>query len=218
MLHPDELHDGRAGSDAGFYVDPALIGEALGGPCPLPFVREPICDDRRLLAAIGQALADLDLPLEDLQHDQIVAGLARALAEADRSAPQRPLSSLDRRAVRRARDHLDAGYARTVQSSELEAVTGLGRYALARHFRACLGTSPYRYLVMRRLDRARALIASGAPFVRGGARRRLCRSEPPDPPFQAGIRSGAGALGGAGPGPTDRRGLLSPQRTSPACQ
>ena len=48
--------------------------------------------------------------------------------------------------------------------SELEAVTGLARYALARHFRACLGTSPYRYLVMRRLDRARALIASGSPL------------------------------------------------------
>jgi AraC-like DNA-binding protein len=51
-----------------------------------------------------------------------------------------------------------------VRSCELEAVTGVGRYALARHFRACFGTSPYRYLVMRRLDRARALIVGGAPL------------------------------------------------------
>jgi AraC-like DNA-binding protein len=52
-----------------------------------------------------------------------------------------------------------------VGSSELEALTGLSRYDLARQFRACLGTSPYRYLVMRRLDRARALIRQGRPLA-----------------------------------------------------
>lgn len=169
VLHPDELHDGRAASEAGYryrilYLDPALIGAALGDGRALPFVRVPVSDDRRLLAVIGSALADLDLPLEDLQHDGIVAGLARALAEADRSVPRRPPSAPDRRAVRRAREHLDAGFTRAVRSSELEAVTGLGRYALARQFRSCFGTSPYRYLVMRRLDRARALIAAGSPL------------------------------------------------------
>jgi AraC-like DNA-binding protein len=168
VLHPDELHDGRAGSDAGFcyrilYVDPGLIGEALRTR-PLPFVRNAVSDDRRLLAAIGPALAELDQPLEDLQRDQIVADLARALAKADRSIPRRLPSSLDRRAAKRARDFLAAGFARTVRSSELEAVTGVGRYALARHFRSCFGTSPYRYLVMRRLDRARVLIAAGTPL------------------------------------------------------
>lgn len=41
VLHPDELHDGMAGTDAGFryrmaYVDPALIQNILGeNPCPL---------------------------------------------------------------------------------------------------------------------------------------------------------------------------------------
>ena len=169
VLHPDELHDGRAASEAGYryrilYLDPALIGAALDNGRALPFVRVPVSDDRRLLAVIGSALADLDLPLEDLQHDGIVAGLARALAEADRSVPRRPPSAPDRRAVRRAREHLDAGFTRAVRSSELEAVTGLGRYALARQFRSCFGTSPYRYLVMRRLDRARALIAAGSPL------------------------------------------------------
>jgi AraC-like DNA-binding protein len=41
------------------------------------------------------------------------------------------------------------------------AVSRLDRYALAHHFRALLGTSPYRDLVMRWLDRARALMRSG---------------------------------------------------------
>ena len=54
---------------------------------------------------------------------------------------------------------------RTVASEELEAVTGLDRYALARHFRIRLGTSPYRYLTMRRLDRAKSAIVAGHSLV-----------------------------------------------------
>lgn len=169
VLHPDELHDGRAGSEAGFhyrilYVEPGLIGAALDDWRALPFVGQVVSDDRRLLAVIAPALADLDLALEDLQRDQIVAALAQALAEADRSVPRRP-STVDRHAVVRARDYLAAGFEHPVRSSELEAATGLGRYALARQFRTCFGTSPYRYLVMRRLDRARALIAAGTPLA-----------------------------------------------------
>ncbi len=40
-------------------------------------------------------------------------------------------------------------------------MTGLDRFALARHFRAAFATSPHRYLLMRRLQRARAMIGSG---------------------------------------------------------
>ena len=51
VLHPDETHDGRAGTSAGFryrilYVEPRLIADALHAP--LPFVREPVSSDRRL--------------------------------------------------------------------------------------------------------------------------------------------------------------------------
>ncbi len=171
VLHPDETHDGHAGTSAGFryrilYVEPGAIGDALGeAPCPLPFVREAVSNDSGIAAAIMPALEDLDLPLEDLHRDQIILDLADALAAADPSIPRRTLSARHWSAVGKARDVLDASLRKGVASAELEAATGLTRYALARHFRACLGTSPYRYLVMRRLDRARALIRQGAPLV-----------------------------------------------------
>ncbi len=165
VLHPDERHDGRAGTAAGFryrilYVEPAAIGDALGGG-PLPFVRQAVSEDRRLAAAIGAALAELDRPLDELHRDQILLGLADALAAVDPSARPRQAPPPCRRAVERARDLLDAHVADGVGSAELEAATGLDRYALARQFRRCLGTTPHRYLVMRRLDRARTLIAQG---------------------------------------------------------
>ena len=51
VLHPDELHDGGAGTDEGFgyrivYIDPALIQQALAGR-PLPFVADPVVDAHR---------------------------------------------------------------------------------------------------------------------------------------------------------------------------
>ena len=42
-----------------------------------------------------------------------------------------------------------------MRSVELEVVTGLSRYELARQFRAAYGTSPHRYSLLRRLDFAR---------------------------------------------------------------
>jgi AraC-like DNA-binding protein len=51
------------------------------------------------------------------------------------------------------------------RSAELEAVTGLTRYELARQFRALFGTSPYRYSVMRRLDFARSRLGAGTPLA-----------------------------------------------------
>jgi len=65
----------------------------------------------------------------------------------------------------RARRFLDAERTRVVHSAELESVTGLTRYDLARQFRHMFGTSPYRYLLMRRLDLARELIHQQRPLV-----------------------------------------------------
>jgi AraC-like DNA-binding protein len=174
VLHPDEVHDGRAGTEDGFryrilYVEPALIRDALAETRrSLPFARDAVTDDPRLLRAVVPALADLDDPLDELQRDRIVQGLADALAAVD-PIGGRPLPARDLAAVHRARERLDAaveaGAGTGVGSAELEAVTGRSRYAVARLFRACLGTSPHRYLVLRRLDRARSLIRAGMPLA-----------------------------------------------------
>lgn len=171
VLHPDETHDGRAGTSAGFryrilYVEPRAIRDALTETrSPLPFWREPVSTDRRLARAIVPALEDLNLPLEELRRDQIVLDLAEALAAGDASLPRRRISAPHWRAVGQVRDFLEANLEHAVASAELEAVAGMSRYALARHFRASFGTSPYRYLVLRRLDRLRALIRQGVSLA-----------------------------------------------------
>jgi AraC-like DNA-binding protein len=102
---------------------------------------------------------------ESLTIDSLVVQVAEGLLEADPSCTHVPLPRhLDVAALQRACAFLDAEKTRVVSSAELEAVTGLTRYELARQFRLMCGTSPYRYLLMRRLADARKQIARGRPL------------------------------------------------------
>ena len=79
--------------------------EALGEPRrPLPFARDPVTDDARLIAALAPALDDLEAPLEDLQRDQVLAGLAAALAALDRTSGLPPDEAACFQAIAKARD------------------------------------------------------------------------------------------------------------------
>jgi len=171
VLHPDETHDGRAGTEVGFgyrivYVEPARIAAAVATiserPAPLPFVREPVSSNPTLARAVAAAF---QCAPEPLALDALVLRLAEGLIEGDPSSrAARPLRRLDHAALERARAFLDSRRA-IVRSVELEAVTGLSRYELARQFRASYGISPYRYSLMRRLDFARNRLGSGMPLV-----------------------------------------------------
>lgn len=171
VLHPDEAHDGRAGGDEGFgyrivYVDPARIAAAArairGRPTPLPFARAPVSRNPTLARAVTAAF---QVGPEPLALDALVLRLAEGLIEGDPGAPPTgALGRLDHVALDRARAFLD-GRGTVVRSAELESVTGLSRYELARQFRARYGTSPYRFSVMRRLDVARRRLRDGAPLA-----------------------------------------------------
>ncbi len=163
VLHPDELHDGRAGTESGFgyrimYIDPALIRDALGGRA-LPFVRAPITDDPRMRSAVRAMLFDIEESIDDLCRTDMVLSLANALEDV--SEGTRKQVSVDRKAVAIARDLLIARAVHNISRSELEAATGQDRWTVARQFRTAFGVSPHRFLTLRRLDRARALIGEG---------------------------------------------------------
>jgi AraC-like DNA-binding protein len=171
VLHPDEPHDGHAGTETGFgyrqiYVEPAMIfaaTRALGDGGFLPFVRQPVTTNPVLAAAIRSAFRH---DRESLAIDDVLVRVAAGLLAADRSHERAPLPRrVDITAIDRARQFLDAETTRVVSSVELEGVTGLGRFELARQFRMVVGTSPYRYSLMRRLTAARAQLARHRPLV-----------------------------------------------------
>ena len=172
VLHPDEPHDGAAGTDDGFayriaYVDPALVRRALGGRGPLPFVADPVLD---LTAAWRDRLApawSVESPLDEVGRVDAAVAVADLLAAASGGAP-RP-GTLPLQALWKVRDRLAADPAARPSAAALERLSGLDRWTLARGFRAAFGTSPSRFRAMRQLDRARRLIARGAPLAGAAA-------------------------------------------------
>ena len=172
VLHPDETHDGAPGTEDGFgyrilYVDPALIGAAIGGR-RLPFVADPVVAARSdPVRRLKAAIAGVDGPLDEVGVSDLIVTLADALAAMAGDGPERP--AIDGRAVSRVRDALMAEAGEPMPMAALEAVAGLDRWALARQFRAAYGTSPHRFRLMRRLERARRLMAAGVGLAEASA-------------------------------------------------
>ena len=108
VLHPDELHDGEAGTEAGFhyrmmYIEPALIQQILGGQ-PLPFIKTGLSTDPRLFAATDVLLRSLDCPLDPLEEQDALFDLAQALNSAGGSPAKH--HNFDYVAAQRAREYM----------------------------------------------------------------------------------------------------------------
>lgn len=163
VLHPDEIHDGEAGTTEGFqyrmfYLDPALIQGVLGGK-PLPFISGGISSDSRLYHATEPLLKAMDASIEPLEEDDALYDLAQALSLVAGQRTRR--RAIDYPSAERAREYICSEFAQNVTLDALSAVSGKDRWSLSRDFRALYGTSPYRYVTMRRLERCRQLMMTG---------------------------------------------------------
>ncbi|GAA1342536.1 AraC family transcriptional regulator [Catellatospora bangladeshensis] len=171
VLHPDEVHDGAAGTEDGFgyrilYLDPALVQDALGGR-PLPFVADPVIRSPRVGRAVAGWLAHIDDALDDAEAAEVATAVADLLARHSADGPTRGAAgrrAIDLDAVRRVRALLLDDVTTRHPVAELERVAGLDRWAIARQFRAAFGTSPTRFRTMRQLDLARRLMRAGRPL------------------------------------------------------
>lgn len=171
VLHPDEAHDGQAGTGDGFhyrmiYVEPALIQQILGGKV-LPFIRNGISGDPRLYAAALPLLQAMDQPLDVLEEQDALFDLAHAMhacSDQIRGVNSKKLH-FDYRAAESAREYIHSAMTGNITLEELAGHSGRDRWSLSRDFRLLFGTSPYRYLTMRRLDLVKTLLMQGYTLV-----------------------------------------------------
>jgi AraC-like DNA-binding protein len=168
VLHPDEIHDGSAGTSKGFgykivYIDPSLVQQALGGKA-LPFVSDPIVEKSVFQDALPPALWRLEEPIDDVARIEIVTAVADLLDRASRTDIKKQ-SSFRLASLLRVRDLIVANPATRHSIETLEGVSGLDRWALARQFRAAFGTCPSNFRTMRQLDEARRMIRGGLPLA-----------------------------------------------------
>ena len=168
ILHPDEMHDGGAGTDEGFsyrilYIDPSLVHEALPGN-PLPFVGDPVVNAARLPEGCASEIWDFDGDIDDVARIELVAAVVNLLVtvSSDVTKKSGPLA-LSR--LSRVRDFIAACPTERRSMDELERLSGLDRWTLARQFRAAFGTSPSRFRTLRQLDHVRRLLQHGTSLA-----------------------------------------------------
>lgn len=167
VLRPDELHDGRAGTESGFRyravsLDPELF-HAVGAGHRLPELQDGVANSPALFQAVQTLCAELDRELDDLERDdalECVVTLLRGLA----GQAQEPSRSPDINAAKMARAYLDEMFTEPVDLETLADVVGKDRWELSRAFKAVYGVSPYRYLIYRRLDDACRRLIHGDPL------------------------------------------------------
>lgn len=121
---------------------------------------DPVLD--ALVRALGQE-AEGGGARGRLYAEQVVATLAAHLVAdyAESRVPKAAGGALDAARLRRVLDHVEAHLASDLSLDDLARVAALSPYHFARAFKKSVGVPPYRYVVRRRVERARDLIATG---------------------------------------------------------
>ncbi|MGA9700931.1 AraC family transcriptional regulator [Pseudomonas sp.] len=161
VVHPDEQHDGRAGTDAGFryqglYLPPALVQQILQGK-PLPFLKTAVSQDPRLTTTVFELLHAQDL--DPMSEEDALLSFVTILAAVTGQPRTRTAHHFE--AARRARDYIHDNLDRPITLDELAECAGRDRWSLSKDFRVFYGTSPHRYITARRLSRVKLLVQAG---------------------------------------------------------
>lgn len=100
-----------------------------------------------------------------LGADGIVLQLAASLLQLRDRRETKNRSGLALSKLRRAVDYLEANLDRDVSLAELAAEVGLSPGHFCTVFKEKIGVTPHRYLLQRRIERAKSLILSGVPIA-----------------------------------------------------
>ncbi|HEV2566925.1 MAG TPA: AraC family transcriptional regulator [Microvirga sp.] len=176
-VNPGEVHDGLPIGDAGrawrmLYFDPSLIAETAcdaneGRMRTCEFVHPVLRDDTPVVSfrTLYRALTAQEADQTALRRDEALAVLV------DRLLRERPSDGLAAvpAAIRIAREVIDDDPTASVTLAELARASGLSRFQVVRGFSRAFGLTPHAYLVQRRIDLARHLIAGGTPLADAAA-------------------------------------------------
>ncbi|MBL8837847.1 MAG: AraC family transcriptional regulator [Alphaproteobacteria bacterium] len=170
LFNPGELHDGRATGTDGFvyrmlYVPVAtmraLAGDVLARDGHEPLFASPLACDPATAAAITAAFDALATD-DAMARGEMLAMLAARLLERHAGIRVADDTRASSASLLRARALIEAHCAEPTDLSAIAREAGLSRFHLARAFRRRFGMSPSEFRRLRRLDRARGLLARGA--------------------------------------------------------
>ncbi|WP_439374743.1 helix-turn-helix domain-containing protein [Bradyrhizobium sp. DASA03120] len=126
--------------------------------------RDPLLGEiARAIVSELQAETSAGRPLVEALANSMAARLIQthARAPASTSAASPASEGLDRRRLARVLDYIEANLEGDLTLDGMASIACLSRYHFARAFKQAVGQTPHRYVSVRRLDRAKALLTQG---------------------------------------------------------
>ncbi|MFT3666119.1 AraC family ligand binding domain-containing protein [Piscinibacter sp.] len=172
-VNPGEVHDGTPLGKNGrawrmLYFDPATLADTMAdltdgatGNAELtrPAMRDPASAIR--FASLFRAVTDPQGGHSEIEvRENLLLLLARLIDAGHqkqmRTAPQ---------GIEPARARIDDAPSEPISLHELAKIGGISQFQLVRGFSKATGLTPHAYLVQRRLQRARRLVAAGVALA-----------------------------------------------------
>jgi AraC-like DNA-binding protein len=169
-VNPGEVHDGAPIGDAGrswrmLYFNPSIIAEAMGdmseGKTHSYEFRHPVIKDARVAACFQRLFGACTKADEQdvLQREELLlALLPGVMSEQSRFIVERLIP----KAISIAKCLIDDRPSSPITLSDLARASGLSRFQVLRGFVKATGLTPHAYLMQRRIEMVRRLIACGA--------------------------------------------------------
>ena len=174
-VNPGEVHDGAPIGDLGrawkiVYFDPSLIVEALRDVCEekrgaFEFT-QPVLRDVRVancLRLLFRAVTAGNEQKAALEREELLLMLLPTLVDMrvkDAAVPH---------AVARAKSLIDDDPTAPIALCDLARASGLSRFQVLRAFVKATSFTPHAYLIQRRIELARRLIARGMRLAEAAA-------------------------------------------------
>jgi len=177
-VNPGEVHDGAPIGDEGrawrmLYFHPSLIAQAAqdvsegkNGSYEFCWPVIDACDVGARFQALFSAMTRRNQARATPQSEELLLDLLPDVM-VDREGFDRTLTIPS--SVYRAKALIDDNPAAPIALSDLAHASGLSRFQVLRGFTRATGLTTHAYIVQRRIDLARRLIARGCPLAEAAA-------------------------------------------------
>jgi len=171
-INPSEVHTGFSGAPNGwqyrmFYFNLNELASQFSHR-GLPI--DPIIDSPKIFdEALFDALLMLHIALEETAFEMtkeslFVLALEKLFTQYG-SAKTEKLNKVCSASSYLARDYIHAHYDSNPSLSELETISNCSKFQLIKHFKSIFGITPHQYLLLIKIQKAKALLSQGANCV-----------------------------------------------------
>ena len=139
----------------------ARLAMLRGGTAPLTphyGLYDSLVSQIVLTIAEDMELRELDYILADALNTALAVQVTRLCVDTTTIPRHIHFKGLSRERLRRVYDHIEVHLNGRLTLTDLASITGLSIYHFSRSFKQAVGVGPQRYVIQRRLERAKELI------------------------------------------------------------